>query len=77
MRKQRGKYPIIAKKIIDDSDIILEILDARFIQETRNTAFEESIKDKKKRVITYSLYKNIYKNRIIFESHRSSVRLYT
>jgi hypothetical protein len=51
MRKQRGKYPIIAKKIIDDSDIILEILDARFIQETRNTAFEESIKDKKKRVI--------------------------
>lgn len=51
MRKQRGKYPIIAKKIIDDSDIILEILDARFIQETRNIAFEESIKDKKKRVI--------------------------
>jgi ribosome biogenesis GTPase A len=51
MRKQRGKYPIIAKKIIDNSDIILEILDARFIQETRNIAFEESIKEKKKRVI--------------------------
>lgn len=51
IRKQRGKYPIIAKKIIEDSDIILEILDARFIQETRNQKFEEEIKRKKKRLI--------------------------
>jgi len=51
MRKQRGKYPLIAKKIIEDSDIILEILDARFIQETRNSEFEEEIKKKDKRLI--------------------------
>jgi hypothetical protein len=51
MRKQRGKYPSIAKKIIEDSDIILEILDARFIQETRNAAFEEEIKKRNKRII--------------------------
>jgi hypothetical protein len=51
IRKQRGKYPIIAKKIIEDSDIILEILDARFIQETRNSKFEEEIKKKNKKII--------------------------
>jgi ribosome biogenesis GTPase A len=51
LRKQRGKYPLIAKKIIEDSDIILEILDARFIQETRNENFEEEIKKKNKRLI--------------------------
>jgi hypothetical protein len=51
IRKQRGKYPSIAKKIIDNSDIILEILDARFIQETRNEKFEEEIKNRGKGVI--------------------------
>jgi len=51
IRKQRGKYPQIANKIIEDSDIILEILDARFIQETRNMPLEEIIKRKKKRII--------------------------
>jgi ribosome biogenesis GTPase A len=51
MRKQRGKYPLIAKKIVQDSDIILEILDARFIQETRNKDLEEEIERKKKRII--------------------------
>jgi ribosome biogenesis GTPase A len=51
IRKQRGKYPLIAEKIIQDSDIILEVLDARFIQETRNDKFEDELKRKKKRVI--------------------------
>ena len=51
IRKQRGKYPLIARKIIEDSDIILEILDARFIQETRNNEFEEEIKKRDKRLI--------------------------
>ena len=51
IRKQRGKYPLIAKKIIEDSDIILEILDARFIEETRNSQFEEEIKRMNKRLI--------------------------
>jgi len=51
IRKQKKKYPELAKKIIEDSDIILEILDARFIEETRNSEIEESIKKKKKRII--------------------------
>lgn len=51
IRKQKGKYPLLAKKIIEDSDIILEILDARFIQETRNIEFEEEIKRRQKRII--------------------------
>lgn len=51
IRKQRGKYPLIAKKIIDDSDIILEILDARFIQETRNQEIEKEITKKNKRIV--------------------------
>ena len=44
MRKQRGKYPELILKIIRDSDIILEVLDARFIEETRNPEIEEQIK---------------------------------
>lgn len=51
IRKQRGKYPSIAKKVVQDSDIILEILDARFIQETRNQEIEQDIKNKNKRII--------------------------
>jgi len=36
IRKQRQKYPIIAKNIVDTSDIILQVLDARFPGKTRN-----------------------------------------
>ncbi len=51
MRKQRGKYPVLIKKIIQDSDIILEILDARFIEETRNLEIEEEIELQNKKLI--------------------------
>jgi hypothetical protein len=51
IRKQRGKYPSLARKIVEDSDIILEILDSRFIQETRNDEIEKEIKKKKKKII--------------------------
>lgn len=51
IRKQKGKYPLIAKQVIKDSDIILEVLDARFIQETRNEEFEEEITKKRKKII--------------------------
>ena len=51
MQKQRGKYPLLILKIIQDSDIILEILDARFIEETRNLEIEEQIKEKDKKLI--------------------------
>jgi ribosome biogenesis GTPase A len=51
IRKQRQKYPSIADKIIEQSDIILEILDARFPEETRNTETEETIQEKDKKLI--------------------------
>ena len=65
IRKQRGKYPLLAKKIIENSDIILEILDARFVQETRNRDFEKEINKKGKKII-YVLNKSdlINKNKV-------------
>ena len=38
--KHRQDYPSLAKEVIISSDIVLEILDARFIKETRNYAME-------------------------------------
>ena len=51
MRKQRPKYPDLLKKIVENSDIILEILDARFPEETRNHEIEEEIKKLNKKII--------------------------
>ena len=51
IRKQRQKYPLIAQKIIENSDIILEVLDARFPGETRNEDFEKVVMEKGKRLI--------------------------
>ena len=47
----RLPIPKVVMPIIDQSDIILEILDARFIDETRNIAVEEEIKRRKKILI--------------------------
>lgn len=49
--KQRKKYPDILDSIIDSSDIIVQILDARFPEETRNLKIEEKIKEKHKKII--------------------------
>ncbi|MCW8965985.1 MAG: hypothetical protein OQK82_04750, partial [Candidatus Pacearchaeota archaeon] len=51
IRKQRPKYPELVEKIITVSDIILEVLDARFIEETRNRELEREIKKQKKKLI--------------------------
>jgi len=47
----RAKFPALADKIIEMSDVILEVLDARFIPETRNLELEENIKKKGKKII--------------------------
>ncbi|MEM4230315.1 MAG: GTPase [Candidatus Pacearchaeota archaeon] len=49
--KQRPKVPEIAKQVINEADIILEVLDARFIDETRIPELEEEIKKSGKRLI--------------------------
>lgn len=51
IKKQRQEYPQIIEKIIETSDIILEILDARFIKETRNKEIEKKIKKLDKKII--------------------------
>jgi ribosome biogenesis GTPase A len=51
IRKQKKKYPDIAEKIIGNSEIIIEVLDARFVEDTRNLEVEERIKKANKKLI--------------------------
>jgi ribosome biogenesis GTPase A len=51
VRKQRVKYPNVAKNIVDTSDIILEVLDTRFLEETRNKELEDEIERQGKKII--------------------------
>jgi len=51
IRKQRVKYPKVMEEVIDISDIILQVLDSRFIEEMRNTVVEEDLKEKNKKTI--------------------------
>lgn len=50
-KKQKKKFPDFLRLVIQEADIILEVLDSRFIEETRNKEIEEFIKKKKKRII--------------------------
>ncbi len=43
IKKQRAKYPQVMKEVIGISDIVLEVLDARYIEETRNIEIEEEV----------------------------------
>jgi ribosome biogenesis GTPase A len=49
--KHKIAFPKIARHVILQSDIILEILDSRFWRETRNLEFEEEIKKLGKKII--------------------------
>ena len=49
--KQRKKYPALLQKILDQSEIILEVLDARFVEDTRNKDIEEEIIKRGKKII--------------------------
>ena len=51
IKKQRGKYPDVMKEVVRISDIVLEILDARFIEETRNLEVEKDILEKGKKLV--------------------------
>lgn len=50
MEKQRKKYPDIVAEILKVSDIILEVLDARFIEDTRNLDLEDAVKKSGKKL---------------------------
>ncbi len=51
IRKQRSKYPLLLKQVIEVSDIVLEILDARFPSEMQNKEIEKLVKSKGKKII--------------------------
>lgn len=70
MTKQKQKYPDIAKKIVDTSDIILEILDARFPEDTRNQELEQEIKNQNKKII-YVLNKSDLTKKTSLKKYKS------
>ena len=51
IKKQKQKFLDVVKDIIRISDIVLEVLDARFINETRNEEIENEIKKQGKKII--------------------------
>ncbi len=51
IRKQRKKYPKILSEVLDKADVIVEVLDARFVSETRSLDLEKTIKQRGKKLI--------------------------
>ena len=51
IKKQRGKYPTVMRDVVRISDIVLEILDARYIEETRNLEVEADVIKKGKKLV--------------------------
>ncbi len=49
--KQRPKFPDLLEQLIEEADILLEVLDSRFLKETRNFGVERRIKSLGKRLI--------------------------
>jgi len=47
----KAKFPALADEIVSMSDIIIEVLDSRFINDTRNYELEEQIKKLGKKII--------------------------
>lgn len=49
--KHKVPFPKLAREVIRTSDIVLEIVDARFIDKTRNTKLEDEVKNQSKQLI--------------------------
>jgi ribosome biogenesis GTPase A len=47
----KKKFPEVMKGVLEESDIVLEVLDARFIRESRNKFIEHGLKAQGKRII--------------------------
>lgn len=60
--KHRTPFPKLAKEVIRISDIVLEVLDARFIEKTRNVEMENYAKEQGKMLI-YILNKSDLANK--------------
>jgi len=51
IKKQRGKYPDVMRDVVRISDVVLEVLDARFVDEMRNFEVEEDVLKRGKRLV--------------------------
>ena len=51
IKKQRGKYPEVMKDVVRISDIVLEVLDARYVGEMRNLEVEADVLKKGAKLI--------------------------
>ena len=49
--QSKAKFPELLRKIISNSDIIIQVLDARFPEETRNKEVEKEIENQGKKII--------------------------
>jgi ribosome biogenesis GTPase A len=51
IKKQKEKFPQLVRNVVEMSDVVLEILDARFVTETRNKEIEDLIIKSGKKLI--------------------------
>ncbi|MBU0959036.1 MAG: 50S ribosome-binding GTPase [Nanoarchaeota archaeon] len=51
IRKEKAKFPAILQKLLYEADIIIQVLDARFIEETRNKDLEKYVEKSSKGMI--------------------------
>ena len=51
IKKQRGKYPDVMRDVVRISDIVLEVLDARYVEETRNLEVEADVLRQGKKLV--------------------------
>ena len=68
IKKKKKKFPKVVEEVIEMTDIIIEVLDARFIEETRNKELEEHVKAKGKKLI-YAINKADLIDQANFKTH--------
>ena len=75
--KHKKSFPIIVENLIKEVDIVLEILDARFIEKSRNYDLEKKIKELGK-ILNHVLNKSdlVDVNKIIKNRELESFKLY-
>lgn len=71
IRKQRKKYPKVLLDVIRTSDIILEVLDARFAKDMLNSEIEEMILQKGKQIIFVLNKSDLVEKKVEFEKRPS------
>ncbi len=66
VKKQKAKFPEVLKNVLKESDILIEVLDARFVEDTRNKELEKIVKDFGKKII-FAVNKSDLKKNVLLE----------